>query len=309
MDSFENLPQENLFKKKSFFRIGGFYFLVIFLILFLGYYFIFSAPVNFFEGKIITIEEGSSLRTISKNLKNNNVIRSRIAFESLVILLGGEKYMAPGDYLFENKQNVFGIAIRLSNRERNLAPIKVTIPEGFDVNQIADTFSKKLKNFDKSKFLLEAKPKEGYLFPDTYFFFSTSNQEDVLKYMQENFEKKIKSIQFKIDASSKTEKEIITMASIIEREAKGDADRTIISGILWNRISKNMPLQVDADMWTYKNRGLPENPICNPGLDAIMASINPANSSYLYYLHDPEGEIHYARTFEEHKINKFKYLK
>ena len=99
------------------------------------------------------------------------------------------------------------------------------------------------------------------------------------------------------------------MASIIEREAKGDSDRGYISGILWNRINKNMPLQVDAALKTYKTKGLPEQPICNPGLEAIKAAIHPVLSNYLYYLHDKNGVIHYAKTFEEHKKNKLKYLK
>ena len=99
------------------------------------------------------------------------------------------------------------------------------------------------------------------------------------------------------------------MASIIERESKGDVDRGYISGILWRRISLGMPLQVDSDLDTYKNKGLPDAPICSPGLKSIEAAIHPKESSYLYYLHDKEGNIHYARTFEEHKLNKIKYLK
>jgi UPF0755 protein len=99
------------------------------------------------------------------------------------------------------------------------------------------------------------------------------------------------------------------MASLVEEEAKGDEDREYISGILWKRLSINMPLQVDAAPSTYEKRGLPENPITNPGLEAIQAAIHPKNSPYLYYLHDKEGNIHYARNFEEHKANKLKYLK
>jgi len=308
MDSIEKLPENNLAKddflsKKIFFYVAGFLvILILFNFLFL------SAPRKFPVGQSINVEEGTSLRSLSKILKDKNIIRSRAIFETFVIIYGGEKHLRPGDYLFEKKLPVFEVAKRIAQKEYNLAPIKVTIPEGFNLEQIAETFSSKLPNFNKNNFLLEAQDKEGYLFPDTYFFFSTSSEKDVLKFMSDNFNKKILSVQKEIQNSLKSEKDIIVMASIIEREAKGDADRAIISGILWNRISKNMPLQVDAVPETYKTKGLPENPICNPGLKAIEAAINPVNSSFLYYLHDKDGVIHYARNFEEHKQNKLKYL-
>ena len=150
---------------------------------------------------------------------------------------------------------------------------------------------------------------EGYLFPDTYFFLTDSNETDVINSMNGNFKKKIMPLLPDITAFGKTEKEIITMASIIEREAKGDTDREIISGILWKRIKIGMPLQVDAAPETYKIKELPKNPISNPGLLSIKAAIHPVSSSYLYYLHDKNGSIHYAKNFTEHQANIRKYLK
>jgi UPF0755 protein len=121
------------------------------------------------------------------------------------------------------------------------------------------------------------------------------------------------------------------MASIIEKEAKGEEDRYFISGILWKRISKGIPLQVDAPFLyilgkesseltradlainspfnTYKNKGLTPSPIGNPGLESIKAAIKPKDSPYLYYLHDSDGNIHYAKTYTEHLKNINKYLK
>jgi UPF0755 protein len=291
-------------EKKLIVCIFGF-FAVIFLFKFL----FLEAPKNFPTGQTINIKDGASLRYLSGDFENKNIIRSRVAFETLVILYGGEKHIAPGNYLFENKLPVFEIARRIVDRDYHLARIKVTIPEGFNIEQIALVFSEKLSNFNKNNFLVEAKDEEGYLFPDTYFFFSASDEKEVLNYMRDNFQEKIRSLQSEISRVNKTEKEIIIMSSIIEREAKGDADRAIISGILWNRISKNMPLQVDAVEETYKTKGLPQNPICNPGLKAIKAAINPVISSFLYYLHEKDGVIHFAKTFEEHKNNIKKYLK
>ena len=194
-----------------------------------------------------------------------------------------------------------------------MAPVVATIPEGFDTGQIADAFTSRLSNFSKDRFLSEVKSLEGYLFPDTYFFLSTDTEMDVIKSMRENFDKKILPLKPAIALSKKSEKEIITMASLIEREGKGEirgqTDRVFISGILWKRLSMNMPLQVDAAPSTYKSRGLPEAPIANPGLESIKAALYPKNSPYLYYLHDKNGLIHYAKSFSEHRQNILKYLK
>lgn len=271
--------------------------------------FFLGPPANFPIGTTFKVGHGDSLRTVSLKLKNEHVIRSRLVFEALVILFDGEKHLIEADYYFENKLPVYEVARRVSKGERHMAPVVVTIPEGFDTNQIADTFASKLVNFNKSKFLLETKSLEGYLFPDTYFFLTTDTETDVINSMNENFEKRIASIRPEIALSHKTEREIITMASLIEREAQGDADRRFISGILWKRMDRGMPLQVDASSETYKTTGLPKNPIGNPGLLAIKAAIYPKNSPYLYYLHDRDGNIHYAKSFFEHQTNIKKYLK
>lgn len=306
----ENLPNEfvqpsvldsNKIKKISFYALGVIIFFVFFYFLFL------KAPGDFPIGAIVNIAEGANLRGVSLKLQNEHIIKSRVAFEAFVIIYGGEKHLIPADYLFENKEPVWEVARRIFRGERHLAPVKVTIPEGFNVSDIADTFVPKLANFNKEKFLFLAK--DGYLFPDTYFFFTTDTEIEVIRSMSENFEKKITPLLPEIISSGKNEKDIIIMASIIEEEAKGDEDRGVIAGILWKRIKIGMSLQVDAVPSTYKTKGLPQNPIGNPGLEAIKAAIYPQSSPYLYYLHDKNGFIHYAKTFAEHKQNVAKYLK
>ncbi len=278
--------------------------IVLFLLVFSLF---FNSPKDFPLGTIISIKEGTSLRSISKDLKTKNLIHSRALFEIFAIIFGGEKHIISGDYLFEDKLSVIEIAKRLAKGERHLAPVKVTIPEGFNLSDISKTFISKLPNFNQDNFL--AKAKEGYLFPDTYFFLTTDGEQDVLSAMGNNFEKKISILKSQIMSSGKSEKDIIIMASLIEEESKGDTDRKFISGILWKRIAMGMPLQVDAASITYKMKGLPENPISNPGIKAIEAAINPVSSPYLYYLHDKDGNIHYAKTFAEHLLNKQRYLK
>lgn len=278
-------------------------FLVFFHFLFL------NAPTDFPLGTIVKIEPGMSLQSVSLKLKNEHIIRSRLAFEAFVIIFGREKRVISTDYYFENKLPVYEIARRISKGEHHIAPIVVTIPEGFDINQIADTVAPKLENFDRDKFLLEAKKLEGYLFPDTYFFLTNADEGDVISSMSDNFGKKITPLFPEIVSSGKTGKDIIIMASIVEREAKGDIDRGVISGILWKRLSIGMPLQVDAALQTYKVKGLPKSPIGNPGLLAIKVAIHPQSSPYLYYLHDKDNNIHYAKSFSEHRENISKYLK
>ena len=270
--------------------------------------FILNAPSNFPTEIVISIESGMNLRGVSLRFKNEHIIRSRLAFEAFVILYGGEKHIIYSDYFFEKKLSAYEIAKRISKGEHHMAPVVVTIPEGFDITQIADAFVSKLGNFDKDRFLSQAQDKEGYLFPDTYFFLTTNDDRDVLKSMNDNFNKKINTLMSEIESFDKTAPEIVVMASIIEREAKGGNDRGVISGILWKRIKLNIPLQVDAALETYKTRGLPKDPISNPGLNALKAAIHPENSPYLYYLHDKDGNVHYARTFSEHVKNKLKYL-
>ena len=249
------------------------------------------------------------MREVSLELKQARIIRSRLAFEALVIFLGREKGAVSADYFFENKLSVFSVAERISRGAHNIAPIAVTIPEGFDMLQIANAFVSKLANFNKSKFLVEAAELEGYLFPDTYFFLKTDTETDVIKSMRANFEKKMLTVKTAIALSGKTEKEIITMASIIEREAKGDADRGFISGILWKRLTIGMLLQVDVAPETYKIKGLPKSPICNPGIKSIQAAIYPESSPYLFFIYDKNDNIHYAKTFAEHLRNVQKYLR
>ena len=305
---FNNGLEPEVFKpnrvNKTLFYVCGF-----FVLFFIVYSLFLSTPDDFPFGAIVKINPGMSLHSVSAILKREHIIRSRVAFESFVILFGGEKHTVSADYLFENKLPVWQVALRIIKGEHDTAPVVITIPEGFDVEQIADTFVSTLTNFNKINFLAKATEMEGCLFPDTYFFLTNTDEDTVLQSMVDNYKKKIQPLLPEIIASGNTERDIIIMASIIERESKGDVDRRVISGILWKRIKIGMPLQVDAAPDTYKTKGLPKSPIGNPGILAIQAAIHPTRSPYLYYLHDKNGNIYYAKTFLEHKQNIARYLK
>jgi len=307
-EGFKHFVLDLAFSVKKNKKIISYFFGLVILLVF-SYFLLLSAPTDFPKSSVIGIDSGMSLRSISALLKKDQTIRSRVMFEYSVIILGGEKHIVSADYSFPNSLSVWQVAISIVRGEHRLPAVLVTIPEGFNLNQIAGVCSLKLINFNEIKFYTEAKDMEGYLFPDTYFFLNNANEEDVIKSMSENFQKKITPLLSQINASGHSEKDIITMASILEGEARGDNDIGIISGILWKRIKIGMPLEVDSAPETYKTKGLPENPIGNPGFKAILAAINPQSSPYLYYLHDKNGNIHYATTFAEHQANIREYLR
>lgn len=263
-------------------------------------------PRSFPSGSIITIQEGINLYELGEVLKQDSVIRSPFWFRTVSILLGGEHQMKAGQYLMPKPQNVFAIAWRIFHGNYDIETVKITIPEGFTVKKISALFDERFTFFDHEDFVSQAP--EGYLFPDTYFFEVTATASSTIKLLSDNFSRKIAPSLSKIESFGRTMDGVITMASILENEARTKEDREIISGILWKRIKLNMPLQVDSDPATYKHAGFPPKPISNPGLESIEAALNPVTTPYLYFLTDNDGMMHYAKTFDEHKANKIKYL-
>ncbi len=289
-------------------------------------------PADFPEGKIITIKNGLVLSEVSLVFKNERLIRSRIAFEFCTIIVGGDKNIIAGSYLFKEPIGACAVANRVIKGISGIPAIKITIPEGTSNQGIIDIILRNIPEFDinTKRSIDEVRTHEGYLFPDTYFLSRSVTRSDVISTMNGNFQKQIKPLMQAINTSGRSLHEIITMASILEKETKTPEDQALVSGILWKRIKLGMPLQVDAPLYyllgktsneltmadlkmkseynTYKNNGLPVGPIGNPGIDTIRAAIYPKESPYLYYLSDKQDVIHYAKNFEEHKANKRKYL-
>ena len=193
----------------------------------------------------------------------------------------------------------------------------------------------KVADFQNEFSFLKDAPKEatleGFLFPDTYEFGYEMKVEKIVRKMLENFDKKLlEEIREEIGRQKKTIFEIIIMASLLEKEVRTFEDKKLVSGILWKRLKIGMPLQVDATITyitgkkttkisleetkiespynTYKYSGLPKGPICNPGLESILAAVYPESSDYLYYLSRPDGKTIFSKTLEEHNIAKAKYL-
>lgn len=324
-----------LLEEPSFFfqykKILSYFLCACGLIVVVFYLSLWRTPSDFPVHSIVSVESGESLEVTTQKFTTLHMIRSPFVFRSLVIVLGGEKKVTAGDYLLSNKESPLTLAWRIIEGRFGMDPIKMTVPEGLNIFEISGLLSKNLIAFDVKSFEESAQVKEGYLFPDTYFLPPTAKPEEVISRMEENFNKKIQTIEKDIDLFGKPLDEIVTMASILEGEAKDTESRRIVAGILWKRISIGMPLQVDATFKyingkdssnltledlkiqsaynTYTNRGLPPTPINNPGLDALLAAVTPTKTDYLYFLTGDDGKMYYAKTFEQHKINKEKHLK
>lgn len=303
----------------------------------LSFYLLPSA--DFPAGKIITVKKGASLSATATLFEEEHLIRSQAVFQLCIALTGGDRKVASGDYYFKEPIGSCSLASRLTSGKSGIPQFRAVITEGMTNRDIADLLTPKdtsdplvpnLAKFDPRFFMDHAHSNEGFLFPDTYFFASNATAQTVETTLRNNFDKKIEPFSRAIEESGHSLRDVVVMASIIEKEARTPEDMALVSGILWKRIKLGMPLQVDATFFyllgkqsseltesdlatksaynTYKNKGLPAGPIGNPGLTAIKSAIDPKESPYLYYLSGGDGVMHYAKTFDEHKVNKVKYL-
>lgn len=271
-------------------------------------------------------------------------IKNKTIFNLILDFKGWHGKMRPGGYLVSRNLNVYEVAKILTSE-----PYRkwVIIPPGKRKEQVGLILKKALSWSDaKVADFIENAP-EGYLFPDTYLIARDAEAKIAIRIMQTNFNGKFTSeLQQKLLDQNIRNDTAVKMASLIERESGGDADKPIIAGILWNRLNKGMRLEIDAtvqyalagelcgmsekrnlddcNFWprlgagvvrtvdslynTYLVKGLPPGPIASPSLASIEAVANPAETEALYYLHSFDKVIHTAKTFKEHKENIEKYL-
>ncbi len=290
------------------------------------------------------IPKGYSASQIGNKLEDQNLIKSSLAFKFYAQVTSNSKKIQAGEYLLSPSFSLFKVVSQLTSGP---VEEWVTIPEGLRREEVVEKYISVLKRNKadaevfRQDFLAITANKEGLLFPDTYLFPKTVSASIVANKMLSTFDNKISAqMEADINASEYSLEQVIILASVIERETRKDEERPVVAGILFNRLEIGMGLQVDAsvqyalattecrvgtmcDWWpaltredmsinssynTYKYAGLPPAPIANPSLSSISAVIYPTDSSYLYYLHDGEGKIHYAKTLEEHNENIRKYL-
>lgn len=283
-------------------------------------YQIFAPNSDFLPNSHFVINSNEKGSQIFENLEKANIIRSIFWAKVTTKILTKNKFYK-GEYEFDKPVSTYDAIKIITSRPISLA---VLIPEGFTKQQIADRLAKYIIKFDKKKFLENSK--EGYLFPETYYFFKFSTTEEILKEFSDKFNQNMLEKFGKMPSNDQ-----IIIASMLEREAKDFVSMQQISGIIQNRLKINMALQIDAtvlygngawknrvlysdlktknDYNTYQKVGLPIGPISNPGINAIKAAMNPLKSNYMYYLTGKDGNMYYAVTHDEHIANKQKYLR
>lgn len=287
-------------------------------------------PFGHAESERVTIPEGTPVSEAARTLEEARVIRSSALFTLLVRTFGGARGVSAGTYVFDKPLPLFAVLRRVSAGDTGAPLVKVTIPEGATVRDIARLIAEASSGFDEAAFVALAGREEGYLFPETYFFPSGVTPEAALAAMRAEFDARITELEGDISVSGKSLRDVVIMASLLEKEARKFETRRTVAGILWKRLELGMPLQVDAvfgyilgtDTFsptfdqlkldspynTYTHVGLPPGPIGNPGIDSLKAALNPNESPYFFYLTGADGTMHYAKTFDEHVANR-RYLK
>jgi len=318
-------------------------FLVVFLVgsgvLALNLFIFFKTPYGE-QNQIFEIKRGTPVNQIIQGLEAKGVISNAPFFKAFLLFKRAAAKIRAGDYLFEARLTPKQVLALLMKGD--FVTHRITIPEGWTARQIAD-YLEKLHLVNSQAFLekcsdvpfirslkLGVPYLEGYLFPDTYDLYQPKNEEQVLRKFVERFREIYqKQIAPYLTASGLSEYDLITLASIVEKETGKIEERPLIAAVLLNRLRKNMPLAADPvviygisnfngnltrkDLETagpynaYLNVGLPPTPISNPGLASLRAVLHPAQTDYLYFVSKNDGTHYFSTNFEEHSAAVRKY--
>jgi len=294
-----------------------------------------AEPISPEEPELFVIESGSSVRAIARQLEQEGWIKSARLFEIYVIINDYQGSLQAGTYQFQDGEDLFAIANRLVTGQ--IASFRITIPEGFTVDEIIERLAgfEHLSETDLIQVLEDDRlirdyfpenqevewPQEGFLFPDTYNFSYEMEPAAIFNTMINRFENRWLE-RFENAEDTYTINEYVTMASLVEKEAQLIEEKSLIAGVIYNRLARNMRLQLDATVQyvlesrvsrvlyghleidspynTYLINGLPPGPIASPGDDALAAVLEPEESDYLFYFARPDGSHVFTETYEEH---------
>lgn len=313
-------------------------FCCFFLLLSAVYGVVIARPVSSVPGnaKLVVIEPGMGTQQIAELLYTSGLIKNTFAFRLFAKLEGADGMLKAGEYQLTPEMSVKKIITTLAKGEttyRNLV-----IPEGYTINQIADLIEKKqlgsaekfkrlAKNYAPLSFMASNLPvdyqTEGFVFPDTYRIAKGATEEQMLATFVSQFNKQFSgTLKERAAQIGLNPRQVIILASLVEKEAQVETDRPIIAGVFLNRLKRDMPLQSCATIQyilgypkpelsvkdteiaspynTYLNPGLPPGPISSPGLAAIQAVLYPANTNYLYFVAKKDGAHIFSATYEEH---------
>ncbi|MFH1405494.1 MAG: endolytic transglycosylase MltG [Patescibacteria group bacterium] len=286
------------------------------------------------------IESGATATSVSAVLKDSGLVENAWQFELYLKSTGQDKDIQAGDFMLKPGMNYSALANAL--KQAGTDDIQITIPEGFNIAKIGERVREALPNIDEKSWGLASRDLEGFLFPDTYRFSKNASSVDVITKMSENFEKQVAGIDIQLlapmsdrhgafvmrygDSVELTAYEVVTLASIIQKEVSRVSEMRNVADIFLKRLDIGMALQadstvnyitgkndpgakfsdleIDSPYNTYKYNGLPLGPICNPGIEAIKAVLGPQANDYLYFLTTPQGEVKYAKTLAGHNANR-----
>lgn len=292
---------------------------------------------NNYDKKIhIKVSAGMTTAEIADQLAKKGVITSSLKFRFISRVRGYDNQMKPGTYIFTAGMSDEEVFEEILNGSKYL--VKFTIPEGFTVKEIAarlenldladaEDFLKAAEKFQPYEYMKRPEnvlyAAEGFLFPETYSVESDYSIDEILEMMAGEFNKRLTDeMRKKAQEMNLSIHDLITLASLVEKEVRYSEDRPVVAQIFLKRLQLNMPLQSDATLQylmdapkedvslddtkiespynTYQNAGLPPGPVANPGIAAIEAVLNPSNTDYLYFVADREGHNHYSYNYEEH---------
>ncbi len=297
-----------------------------------SYYWL-SPTEKFAPPRELTIEKGESFRQIARALADAGVVRSALAIRSYGQISQTARQIKPGDYAFNGGERIPDVMRHLVRGD--FVVVTVTIPEGLTVHQIAerlaetglvceDEFEQAAREGAMVRALgLMPLGAEGYLFPATYRFSPHAKTNDVLAAMLARFYQVLTpAVEERMFEAGLDARRLVTMASIVEKEAKAPGERPLIAGVFYNRLRLKMPLQSDptaeyaldgasasaasavhtaSAFITYDFTGLPPGPIANPGLKSIEAALYPTRTEFLYFVAREGGTHVFSKSFDEHR--------
>ncbi len=292
----------------------------------------FAPPDDKQEVRTLFIPPGASFRWVALKLEEMGVIRDADRFSLLARMRRAVKQIKAGEYEFTTSMSPWRVLDMLI--DGRVKEYTVTIPEGYNLKQIAELLASK-GLVEREDFLslaydrefieslgLEGNSLEGYLFPDTYRFNKLMGARGIVRKMVDNFNRVYREIEAEATRQGLSMKEVVTLASIIEKEAKLDEEKPLISAVFHNRLRMGLKLQSDPTVIyglpsfdgnlrkedlltptpynTYIISGLPPGPISNPGRASLIAAVRPAPVDYLYFVSRNDGSHHFSRTLMEH---------
>ncbi len=290
-------------------------------------------PDGNWEGKLVLVPKGSRLPEVAAILREGGILPHPLEFRALVLLTFSGRRLHYGEYAFPTPPSAFEAWRRLVRGD--VIKYEVTVPPGANIYDVAKMLQEKRLVTEEAFLDAAASPDvvrrlgipgesvEGYLFPDKYTFVKPVTPEEIIEFMVRQFRRKVPP-----DAEKRAREEglsmhqVVTIASIIEKETGVEEERPIVSAVIRRRLALGMPLQMDPTVIygvkrfdgtvtrkdlrtagpynTYLNRGLPPGPIANPGLASLAAALNPSKTEYLYFVSKNDGSHTFSRTLSEH---------